>query len=167
MVKKWLSVLEASYQIFLLQPYFVNFGKRIIKSPKLYFMDLGIATFLLGLHSREPILKGPMIGPLFETLVVSEWVKAFHHRGEKPELYFWRSRGGMEVDLLVDRNNRLYPIEIKATATVLPGHTESLNGWRALVGNRASEGIIVSMAPEPFNVKTCHVLPWAMALSNM
>ncbi len=166
-VKKWLSVLEASYQIFLLQPHFVNFGKRIIKSPKLYFMDLGIATFLLGLHSREPILKGPMIGPLFETMVVSEWVKAFHHRGEKPDLYFWRSRGGMEVDLLVDRNNRLYPIESKATATVLPGHTVPLNAWRALAGNRASEGIIVSMAPEPFNVKTCHVLPWAMALSSM
>ena len=73
----------------------------------------------------------------------------------------------MEVDLLVGRNNRLYPIEIKATATVLPGHKESLNGWRALVGNRASEGIIVSMAPEPFNVKTCHVLPWTMALSRM
>lgn len=166
-VKKWLSVLEASYQIFLLQPHFVNFGKRLIKSPKLYFMDLGIVTFLLGLHSRDPILKGPMIGPLFETMVVSEWVKAFYHRGEKPELYFWRSRGGMEVDLLVDRNNRLYPIEIKATATVLPGHTDSLNGWRTLAGNRAAEGVIVSLAPEPFTVKACKVLPWVTASSNL
>ena len=73
----------------------------------------------------------------------------------------------MEVDLLVDRNNRLYPIEIKATATVLPAHVESLNGSRALVGSRAAEGIIASMAPEPFNVKTCYVLPWATALSSM
>ena len=70
-------ILEASYQIHLLPPHFNNFGKRIIKSPKLYFLDTGIATFLLGLHAREPVMQGPMRGPLFETMVVAEWVKAF------------------------------------------------------------------------------------------
>jgi hypothetical protein len=98
-------------------------------------------------------------------MVVSGWVKAFYHRGERPELYFWRSRGGIEVDLLVDRNNRLSPVEVKATATVLPGHTDSLNRWRELAGNQASEGVIVSMTREPFNLKGCRVLPWSAAMS--
>lgn len=124
--KKWLSVLEASYQVFLLPPHFKNLGKRIIKSPKLYFLDTAIATFLLGLHNPEATLRGPMIGQLFETAVVSEWAKAFHHRGERPELYYWRSKTGIEVDLIIDRNGRLYPIEVKASSTLLPPHTKSL-----------------------------------------
>ena len=126
-IKKWISILEASYQIYLLPPHFKNFGKRIIKSPKLYFLDTAVATFLMGLHHREPTLNGPMIGPLFETLVVSEWVKAFLHRGERPELYYWRSKAGLEVDLIIDRNFRLYPVEIKSTATLLPGHVAGVD----------------------------------------
>jgi predicted AAA+ superfamily ATPase len=90
-VKKWISVLEASYQIYLLSPHFNNFGKRIIKSPKLHFMDTALATFLLGLHDAEPTKTGPAFGQLFENMVVGEWIKAFYYRGERPELYFWRS----------------------------------------------------------------------------
>ena len=162
--KKWLSVLEASYQVFLLPPHFKNFGKRIIKSPKLYFLDTAIATFLLGLHDAEATLKGPMIGPLFETAVVSEWVKAFYHRGERPELYYWRSKTGIEVDLIVDRNGRLYPIEVKASSTLLPPHTESLNKWRALSGSAAVEGIIVAPISHRFSLKECRAIPWSEML---
>ena len=159
-IKKWLSVLEASYQIYLLPPHFKNFGKRIIKSPKLYFLDTAIVTFLLGLHAGEPTLKGPMIGPLFETMVVLEWVKVFYHRGERPELYYWRSKTGMEVDLIIDRNGRLYPIEIKATSTVLPGHLEALTRWREMAGSIASEGLLVASVSEPFTLRDCRVTPW-------
>ncbi len=159
--KKWLTVLEASYQIFLLPPYFKNFGKRIIKSPKLYFLDTGIATFLLGLHEPEPLLQGPMFGPIFETMVVSEWVKAFLHRGEKPELYYWRSRGGLEVDLIVDRNGKLFPIEIKSTATLLPTHFRSIEQWRKLAGDAAGPGLIMSDISEPFQMKGCTAVPWS------
>jgi hypothetical protein len=158
--KKWLNVLEASYQIFLLPPHFKNFGKRIIKSPKLYFLDTAIATFLLGLHGAEATLKGPMIGPLFETAVVSEWVKAFYHRGERPELYYWRSKTGIEVDIIVDRNGRLYPIEVKASSTLLPPHTESLNKWRALAGKTAVKGIIVAPISQRFSLKGCNAVSW-------
>jgi hypothetical protein len=158
--KKWLSVLEASYQVFLLPPHFKNFGKRIIKSPKLYFLDTAIATFLLGLHEPEATLKGPMIGQLFETAVVSEWVKAFLHRGEQPELYYWRSKTGIEVDLIIDRNGRLYPIEVKASSTLLPPHTESLNKWRALAGNTAAQGIVVAPVSLRFILKECKAVPW-------
>jgi uncharacterized protein len=163
-IKKWLSVLEASYQIFLLPPHFNNLGKRIIKSPKMYFLDTAIATFLMGLHDTESTLKGPMIGQLFETMVVSEWIKAFYHRGERPELYYWRSKTGLEVDLIVDRNARLYPIEIKATSTALPAHAEPLNKWRSLAGKAAQEGIIVADVEEPFRLKGCRVVPWSESL---
>jgi len=163
-IKKWLSVLEASYQIFLLPPHFRNFGKRLIKSPKLYFVDTGIATFLLGLHASEPTLQGPQFGPLFETMVVSEWLKAFHHRGERPELYYWRSKQGLEVDLVVDRNGRLHPIEIKATATLLPGHMDSIEKFRELAGPSASEGVVVARVIEPFVFKGTRVIAWNQSL---
>ncbi len=163
-VKKWLSILEASYQIYLLPPHFNNFGKRIIKSPKLYFLDTGIATFLLGLHSPEPLMQGPMRGPIFETMVVAEWVKAFYNRGEPPELYYWRSKAGLEIDLIVDRNGRLYPIEIKATSTIMPGHTENLNKWKELAGDTAAGGLIIADVAEFFEIKGCRAVSWETAL---
>ncbi|MBW1690663.1 MAG: DUF4143 domain-containing protein, partial [Deltaproteobacteria bacterium] len=123
-----------------------------------------IATYLLGLHASEPTLQGPMIGPLFETMVVSEWIKAFYHRGERPELYYWRSKAGVEVDLIIDRNGRLYPIEIKATSTLFPGHAESLNRWRALAGDLASAGIIVANLSETVRLKDCQAIPWEKGL---
>jgi len=159
-VKKWLSILEASFQIFLLPPHFNNFGKRMIKSPKLYFLDTGIATFLLGLHSPEPLLQGPMKGPLFETMVVAEWVKTFYNRGERPELYYWRSKAGIEVDLIIDRNGRLYPIEIKATSTVMPGHVENLSKWKDLAGDKATKGVVIADVPDSFEIKGCRVISW-------
>jgi len=163
-IKKWISVLEASYQVFLLTPHFRNLGKRIVKSPKLYFIDTGIATFLLGLHAAEPMLQGPMLGQLFETMVVSEWIKAFYHRGEKPELYYWRSKNGVEVDLIIDRNGRLYPLEIKATSTILPAHADGLKRWRSLAGSIASEGAIVANISETMRLKDCNVISWENGL---
>ena len=163
-VKKWISVLEASYQIYLLSPHFNNFGKRIIKSPKLYFMDTALATFLLGLHDAEPTKRGPAFGQLFETMVVGEWIKAFYHRGERPELYFWRSKDGLEIDLMVDRNSRLYPVEIKATSTLLPGHTDALTRWSKLAGDLKAGSILVADAVEPFSIRGCRAISWKHAL---
>jgi predicted AAA+ superfamily ATPase len=159
-IKKWISILEASYQIFLLPPHFNNLGKRVIKSPKVYFLDTGIASYLMGLHTEEPLKRGPMMGPLFETLVVSEWVKAFYHRGERPELYYWRSKTGLEVDLLIDRNGRLYPLEIKATATLIPGHAESLLKWKELADEAADGGVIVANIEQPFAFKGLKAISW-------
>jgi len=163
-IKKWISILEASYQIYLLPPHFRNFGKRIIKSPKIYFLDPAIASFLMGLHDSEPLLNGPMIGHLFETAVISEWVKAFYHRGEKPELFYWRSKTGLEIDLLIDRNNRLYPLETKASATLLPGHAKALNNWRELAGDEAAKGVIIANIDDPMEVSGCRAISWKYAL---
>lgn len=149
-VRQWLSVLEASHQVVLLPPHFENFGKRLVKSPKLYFLDPGLASFLTGLHDAEAVLHGPMAGPLFETLVVSEWIKAFRHRGEPPALYFWRSHDGLEVDLLIDRDGKLHPVEIKMTATVRPGHAASLRKFldRTPARRRAPVSLLVADGPD-------------------
>jgi hypothetical protein len=159
-IKKWISILEASYQIYVLPPHFNNLGKRVTKSPKIYFLDTGIASYLMGLHAEEPLRKGPMFGPLFETLVVSEWVKAFYHRGERPELYYWRSKSGLELDLLIDRNGRFYPLEIKGTSTLLPGHAEALLAWKKLAGEKAVGGLIVASIDRPFVFKGLRAIPW-------
>jgi predicted AAA+ superfamily ATPase len=156
-----MSVLEASGQVYLLQPYFRNFGKRLIKSPKLYWLDTGIATYLMGLHSAEPLLQGPFLGPVFETAIVAEWIKAFVHRGLQPQLYYWRSRDGLEVDLLVEYEGKLHPFETKATATPLPTHAAPLQKWLALPGNGAEQGIVLADIPEPVSLAPgVRAVPW-------
>ena len=163
-IKKWISILEASYQIYLLPPHFQNFGKRLIKSPKMYFLDPAIASFLLGIHDSEPLLNGPMMGHLFETVVISEWVKAFNHRGNRPELYYWRNKAGLEIDLLIDRNQRLFPLKTKAIATLLPGHAKALNNWRDLAGENAAKGVIVANIDSPMEVSGCRAISWKYAM---
>jgi len=118
----------------------------------------------MGLHDSEPLLNGPMIGHLFKTAVISEWVKAFYHRGEKPELFYWRSKTGLEIDLLIDRNARLFPLETKASATLIPGHAKALNKWRELVGEEAAKGVIIANINEPLEVSGCRAISWKYAL---
>jgi len=96
--------------------------------------------------------------------VISEWVKAFYHRGEKPELFYWRSKTGLEIDLLIDRNNRLFPLETKASATLLPGHAKALNQWRNLAGEEAAKGVIVANIADPVEVSGCRAISWKYAL---
>jgi hypothetical protein len=159
--KQWMSVLEASCQVYLLQPYFKNFGKRLIKSPKLYFLDPGLATFLMGLHSEEAIIHGPSSGALMETALVAGWVKAFYNRGEPPSLYYWRSSDGLEVDLIVDRNARLHAFEAKATATVTPGHASAICRWREIVGAEAGPGTVVADVDRAFSIAPgVRAVPW-------
>ena len=159
--KRWLSVLEASQVIFLLPPFHRNFGKRIRKSPKLYFLDPGLASYLIGLHDPEAVLHGPTLGALMETVVVSEWVKAFRSRGERPEMAFWRSSDGHEVDIVMERGGELFGIEVKATATPTPGHAASLAEWLTLSGAR---GVLACRVPSPYTVRTgIRAVPWHLA----
>jgi hypothetical protein len=147
-IRSWLSVLEASYQILLLPPHHANLGKRLVKSPKIYFLDTGLASYLCGLHDPEALLHGPMAGALFETAVIAEWAKAFLHRGETPPLYFWRSSDGLEVDLLVERDGRLYPMEAKLASTVRPQHGDSLRRWIERARHRVPIGLVVADGPD-------------------
>ena len=114
---EWLNVLEASFIIFRLPPYFENFGKRLIKTPKIYFTEVGLAAWLLDLNSPESVGRDPLIGSLFENMVVVELLKFRLNRGKMPNLYFFRDQRGFEIDLLLAENRQLYPVEIKSART--------------------------------------------------
>jgi len=116
-VKKWISVLEASYIVFLLPPFYVNLGKRIIKSPKIYFYDTGIVSYLTGIRNKELFEKGPLYGYLFENYVISEIYKKELHSRSGAELFYFRTSNGVEVDLIIDRKIERRFIEIKASHT--------------------------------------------------
>lgn len=159
-VKRWLSVLETSQIVSLLQPYYRNFGKRIRKSPKLYLLDTGLATFLLGLHTPEAVLQGPSLGALVETAVISEWVKACRQAGEPLMLYYWQASTGVEVDLIIDRGGVLYGIEVKATATPTPHHADGLARWLGLAGPTA-RGVLACRVPKPQALRRgIRAIPW-------
>ena len=161
--KRWLSVLETSQLIYLLQPYYRNFGKRIRKSPKLYVLDPGLATHLVGLRTHEAVLHGPSIGALTETAVVGEWIKAFRQRGETPPLYYWESSGEAEVDLVIDHGGMLYGLEIKSTATPVPRHADGLVKWLELAGASA-RGALACRIDRPTSLrKSVRAVPWHLA----
>ena len=159
---RWLSVLEASQIVYLLRPYHRHFGKRLTKAPKLFFVDPGLAAFLAGLNDRAALLHGPMLGALTETAVVSEWVKLFHGAGLQPPLYFWRARD-LEVDLLIEWGQRLWALEVKATATPTPHHADALVRWLALAGPDA-RGVVACQVARPTALRPgVHAVPWHLA----
>jgi hypothetical protein len=125
-VKRWLSILETGYQIYLLYPYYRNIGKRLVKSPKMYFNDTALASYLLGLHDRETLMNSPNLGNLFETMVVTDILKRFLYFGQMPSMYYLRTRDGLEVDLVLEIGQKLYLFEIKSGMTILPKHAASL-----------------------------------------
>lgn len=116
-LKQWLSVLETSRMVYLLSPFYSNLGKRIVKSPKVYFLDSGLLCYLLSIQNRDFLLKSPLSGPVFESFVIQESVKAFLNRGLRPPLYYIRTHNGVEADLLIEKNQSLYPVEIKISKT--------------------------------------------------
>jgi predicted AAA+ superfamily ATPase len=137
----WLSVLEASYLVMRLPPHFRNLGKRLVKTPKLYFLDPGLAAWLAGIRSAEDLRYGPLRGPLFETWVVTEAVKRLRHRLLPLEAYHWRDSGGHEVDLVVEREGGMIPLECKAGATTASDWFPPLIRYLDLTGGQ--DGILV------------------------
>jgi hypothetical protein len=141
--RAWLSVLEATSLVFLLRPYYADVGKRLAKTPKLYFTDTGLVCHLVGIHHPEHAMSGPMRGQLFETLVVSEVYKTLAHRGFQPRIHFWRTSGGVEVDLLVETAGGLVPIEAKTSATPHPRSAGSILALQQDLGERVLPGFVV------------------------
>lgn len=142
-VSNWLSILEASFIIFRLQPYFENFGKRIIKSPKIYFTDVGLAAYLLDITSVQQIVRDPLRGNLVENFIISECVKRRLNKGVEPSLYFYRDSNNNEVDLIVKSGQYLIPIEIKAAQTFNIQFLKGLEYFKKLVGERCSGGALI------------------------
>jgi hypothetical protein len=138
--RSWISVLEASYVIHLLRPHHANFRKRLVKNPKLYFLDPGLAAFLLGIETAGQLQTHPLRGSLFETWVVAELLKHRFHNGKVSNLYFWRDHRGLEIDIVVDQAGRLIPIEVKSGATVHADFFAALRNWQSLAGSAGSTG---------------------------
>lgn len=128
----WLSILEASYILFRLTPHFANFGKRLVKTPKLYFHDTGLASFLLGIQTPEQLATHAARAALFESLVVAEYLRDRWNRGNVSNLYFWRDSAGNEVDILLDEAGALYPVEIKSGQTVAADMFKTLKKWQVI-----------------------------------
>ena len=120
-INEWMSLMEASYISFRLPPWFANIGKRLIKSPKLYFYDVGLAAWLMGITREEHLATHPLRGFLFENMVVMEVLKTFYNRGEKPNMYFYRDSGKYEADILLDGGEGIDLLEIKSAQTVASG----------------------------------------------
>ena len=160
---RWLSILEASYAVFLLHPYYRNIGKRLVKAPKLYFCETSLASFLLGVRDKATLEKGPMAGHLFENAVVSAWRKAFLHRGEMPSMYYLRTRDGLEIDILLEYGGQLYPMEVKSTSTVMPAHASSLCKWILSAGKKPGKGVIIANIPAAAPVvRGVRAVPWTV-----
>lgn len=150
--RRWLSLLEAGYQVLLLYPYYRNVGKRIVKSPKLYFNDTALACYLLGLNEPRTLLNSPHFPHLFESFVVVDFWKRFLHFGQLPAMYYLRTYGGLEVDLLLELEGRLHLFEIKSSATIVPKHATSLQRARNDLGDTVASSNIISRAPRAFRL---------------
>ncbi len=133
-VNAWISVLEASYVVFLLQPHHQNFGKRLVKTPKLYFVDTGLAAYLLGIRDPQHLSIHSARGALFENFVISELLKRRYHQGLPSNLFFWRNNAGDEVDLLIEKGDQLVPVEIKSGQTFTSDFLAGLQKWMRLAG---------------------------------
>ncbi len=140
--RRWLSVLEASFVVFRLQPHHQNFRKRLTKSPKLYFVDTGLLCYLLNVRSADELAVHAMRGAVFENLIVSELRKSCYHAGHEPRLSFWRDHRGNEVDLVVETPRGAVPVEIKSGATVATDFFKGLRHWEK-IGGDAGRGVLV------------------------
>lgn len=141
-LKEWLSVLEASFIIVKLEPYFENFGKRVIKSPKIYFTDTGLLCYLLDIDSAKTLSRDPLIGQIFENLIVLEAIKTRLNKGLNPNIYFFRDSNGLEVDILFKQGSYLTPVEIKSSATFHKTFSKGIHKFQKLANN-AQKGYIV------------------------
>jgi len=158
--KAWVSVLEASYIVRLLQPHHKNFNKRLIKAPKLYFYDTGLAAWLLNIQTPEQLAIHPARGQLFETWVVSELLKYRFNQALKSNLFFWRDSKGHEVDVLIEQSDKLVPVEIKSGQTVAGDFFNGLKNFQAMAGHTAGRGVLVYGGAQAQGRDNIDVVPW-------
>jgi predicted AAA+ superfamily ATPase len=158
--RAWLSVLESSFIVIQLRPHFRNFGKRLVKTPKLYFVDSGLAAWLLEIRSEDQLNAHPLRGALFETWAISELLKGRANAGLASNLYFWRDRAGLEVDCVLDRGTALVPVEIKSGQTVASDFFASFSCFSAIAGDAAAPGWIVYGGTRIEKRSQATALPW-------
>jgi len=162
-IRDWISVLKASYVVFELPPFFENIQKRVIKSPKIYFTDAGLAAFLLGISTAEQAARDPLRGNLYENFIIADIMKSAQNKGIRPELFFFRDSHGNEVDLLIRERGALTPVEIKSSATFSPDFIKSIERFSALGVKGIAPGFVLYNGEQPFNVRCIRIFnPWQM-----
>lgn len=152
-IKDWISVLTASFIVFELPPYFENIRKRVVRSPKFYFTDVGLAAHLVGIRSAEQAARDPLRGSLFENLIVLEVLKSRLNRGLRPDLSFYRDTHGNEVDLVIRAGRRLVPVEIKSAATFNEQFLRGFESFRDAAGNRVGPGAVLYAGDQELEFK--------------
>jgi predicted AAA+ superfamily ATPase len=162
-IQEWISILEASFIIFRLPPYFENFGKRLVKTPKVYFTDTGLACFLLGIQSPAELARDPLRGHLFENLVILEVLKAQYNQGHDADLYFLRDTHGHEVDALLKKGRNLLPIEIKSSQTFHPEFLKNVQYFRDLIGARCLNGALIYAGAPQASISGVTLLNYAQS----
>ena len=156
----WISVLEASYIVFLLRPHHKNFGKRLVKSPKIYFYDCGLAAWLLNIQGPDHLAIHPQRGSLFEGLIISELMKDRFNRGLTSNLYFWRNNLGDEIDVVIDQGTRLVPVEIKSGETLNPDYFRGLKKWKKMTSDSEVPSYLVYGGGEYLLSEGISIVPW-------
>jgi uncharacterized protein len=164
-VKHWLSILETCYLVHFVRPHLASFGKRLIKMPKLYMTDVGLAASLLGIREASQVEAHPLRGALFETLVVNEFLKSRRNAGEREPLWFWRDNSGTEVDLILERGNEVAAVEVKSGSSVAGDSLGNLHRWRKYAQERGNFSAVhcglVYGGETRYTRDGVDVLPWS------
>jgi len=160
--KRWISILEASFIVFLLRPHFKNFSKRLIKSPKLYFWDTGLLSYLLRIRAAEDLRIHALYGSIFESYVISELLKNYMNRGEEHAIYFWRDSTGNEIDVIVDNGDELMPVEIKAGQTIASDFFKGIRFWEKLAKVSKLKAALVYGGERSYIRSNTHIYSWSV-----
>jgi uncharacterized protein len=158
--KAWLSALENSYILFQLYPYYKNFSKRIVKTPKLYFYDSGLLCYLLKITSEKQLQTHPLKGNLFENMMIAEYIKQMSHKNEVDDLWFWRDSSGNEVDFLIENDKGFHLVEFKASLTVMPKMFDAMEKFEQISGLKDATKTLVYGGDEMQNRTAGKVVPW-------
>ncbi|MCQ2380389.1 MAG: DUF4143 domain-containing protein [Victivallaceae bacterium] len=158
-IKRWISLLAASYIIFLLKPHSRNFNKRLVKTPKLYFYDTGLLCYLLGIRTLKNLDMHSQRGAIFETYIISELYKSSFNSGIEPPMYYWRDSQGHEVDLIIEDGENLLPVEIKSGQTISGSMMSNLDYW--CKQNGTESGMLIYGGNDNYSRKGIQVRSWA------
>ena len=156
-IKSWVSILVSSNIVYLLQPYYSNLGNRVVKTPKIYFLDTGLCSYLTNWDNPKVLESGAMSGAIFETFVVAEIIKSYVHNGKEPNIYYYRDKEKKEIDLIVEKNGKLYPIEIKKSANP---DKSAVKNFSVIPDDKQGEGAVICLAKEDYPItKTINAIP--------
>jgi predicted AAA+ superfamily ATPase len=156
-IKNWIRVLKASFVVFELSPFFENIRKRVVKSPKIYFSDVGLAAYLLGIETSDQVSRDPLRGGLYENLLILEILKSRLNYGKRTELFFYRDTHCNEVDLIIRATRNLIPFEIKSAVTFTPDFLKGIEHFMKIAGDRCSKGYVLYNGPEQYTLKETRI----------